>query len=96
MTDPTNHRESKGVSAYRWWLSVGMSATLALVGLILTTVKETANDVTLLKVQVSAMAATQLHQSARIDAIERRNDAQDTSIIDLQRRVWRLPERGVP
>lgn len=94
MTDPTNgHRESRGVSAYRWWISVGMTATLALVGLVLTTVKETASDVTALKVQVSTMAATQMHQSSRIDAIERRNDAQDAGIVDLQRRVWRMPER---
>jgi len=29
----------------------------------------------------------------RLDAIDRRNDQQDTKIDELQRRVWRMPEQ---
>jgi hypothetical protein len=81
----------KGVQAYRWMVTVGMAATVSLAGMILKTVSETASDVTALKIQITTLTANQLHQSSRIDSIERRNDLQDNSIIDLQRRVWRLP-----
>lgn len=86
-----NGNTGRGVQAYRWLVTIGTSAAVALGGLIFATVRETASDVTALKIQLSTLTANQLHQSSRIDSIERRNDLQDNSIIDLQRRVWRWP-----
>ena len=84
---------SRGVQAYRWWISVGMTATLALVGLILTTVKETASDVTSLKIAISNLTTTQSHHTSRMDSIDRRNDLQDQKIETLQQQIWRNPPR---
>ena len=81
----------RGVAAYRWWISVGMTATLALVGLILTTVRETASDVTVLKISMGQLTTTQTHHTLRLDAQDRRNDLQDQKIDALQQRVWQLP-----
>ncbi len=88
-------KDSRGVQAYRWLLSAGVAASTALAGLILSTVQKTADDVTALKVGFSTLSANQLHQSARMDSIERRNDQQDEKIGDLQRQVWRMTP-GVP
>jgi len=79
-----------GVQAYRWWVAVGVAATTGLAWLILSTVRETATDITMLKVAFERLTTTQGHQSSRIDAIERRNDQQDEKIGDLQRQVWRM------
>ena len=89
-------RDTRGVLAYRWMLGVASGATSLLALLILATVKETAADVNTLKIDVSTVKATQGHQNARIDGVERRNDQQDGKIDDLQRRVWRFPERATP
>ncbi|WP_020695298.1 hypothetical protein [Reyranella massiliensis] len=94
MTEQAS-KDSRGMQAYRWWMSVGLAATTTLAGLILSTVQKTADDVTALKVGFSTLSANQLHQSTRIDAIERRNDQQDEKIGDLQRQVWRMTP-GVP
>ncbi|RUP36274.1 MAG: hypothetical protein EKK60_15470, partial [Gordonia sp. (in: high G+C Gram-positive bacteria)] len=71
-----SERVPKGTQAYRWLVGIGTAATVALATLILTTVKETAADVNVLKVAVSTVQAMQAHQSSRIEAVERRNDAQ--------------------
>jgi hypothetical protein len=83
-------KASPGMQAYRWWVAVGVAATTALAWLILTTVKETAADITALKIGFSGLTTTQVHQGARLDAIEKRNDQQDEKIGDLQRQVWRM------
>lgn len=83
-------KDSKGIQAYRWWVAVGVAATTALAVWTLTTVKETAADITALKVAFSVLTTTQSHQGARLDSIERRNDQQDEKIGDLQRQVWRM------
>ncbi len=74
-------RDGKGIQAYRWWMAVGVAATTTLTGLILATVQKTADDVTVLKVGFSTLSANQLHQSARMDAIEKRNEQQDDKIV---------------
>lgn len=86
----------RGVQAYRWMVSLGMAATVALAGLILSTVKETANDVTNLKIQFSTLTTTQFHQSSRMDSMDRRNDGQDNAIGELQRQVWQWPRNAPP
>lgn len=80
----------KGTQAYRWLVGVGTAATLMLATLILSTVKETAADVNVLKVAVSTVQALQNHQSSRIEAVERRNDAQDTKLDSLSQQIWRF------
>jgi hypothetical protein len=94
MTDAPNGngREGRSAQAHRWLISLGTSLTVALASFILATVKETASDVTALKIQMSTLTATQAQQTNRLDAIDRRNDQQDVKIDELQRRVWRLPE----
>ncbi len=89
----------KGTQAYRWLVGMGTAATLALATLILSTVKETAMDVNVLKVAVSTVQALQHHQSSRIEAVERRNDAQDTKLDSLSQQLWRfspVPRRESP
>ena len=87
----------KGVQAYRWGVSLGMAATVALAGLILSTVKETAADVGTLKTDVATMKATQVHQTSRIEAMERRNDEQDRKLDEVRSHMWRLaPPKGNP
>lgn len=95
MSEPIN----KGTQAYRWLVGAGTAATLALATLILSTVKETAMDVNVLKVAVSTVQALQNHQSSRIEAVERRNDAQDTKLDTLSQQLWRfspVPRRESP
>lgn len=86
----------KGVQAYRWGVSIGTGATVLLTLWILDTVKGTAADVNTLKVDVSTVKATQSHQSSRIEAVERRNEAQDRKLDDLQQRYWSMPPKGNP
>lgn len=89
----------KGTQAYRWLVGVGTASTMALAYLILSTVKETAADVDVLKVDLSTVKAMQTHQSSRIGAGERRNDAQDTKLDSLSQQIWRfspLLQKGSP
>lgn len=81
----------KGTQAYRWLVGAGTAATVALATLILSTVKETAADVNVLKIAVSTVQAMQTHQSSRIEAVERRNDAQDLKLDTLSQQLWRFP-----
>lgn len=80
----------KGTQAYRWLVGMGTAATVALATLILSTVKETAADVNVLKIAVSTVQALQHHQSSRIEAVERRNDAQDLKLDTLSQQLWRF------
>ncbi len=80
----------KGTQAYRWLVGAGTAATVALATLILSTVKETAMDVNLLKIDVSTVKAMQTHQTARIEAVERRNDAQDLKLDTLSQQLWQF------
>lgn len=80
----------KGVQAYRWLVSIGTGATVLLALWILDTVKGTAQDVNALKVDVSTVKAMQTHQTARIEAVERRNDAQDVKLDSLSQQIWRF------
>ena len=95
-----SERIPKGTQAYRWLVGMGTAATVALATLILSTVKETAADVNVLKIAVSTVQAMQTHQSSRIEAVERRNDAQDLKLDTLSQQLWRfsplLKERGNP
>ena len=89
----------KGTQAYRWLVGVGTASTTALAVLILSTVKATAPDVNALKVDVSTVKAMQIHQTTRIEAVERRNDAQDTKLDALSQQIWRfspLLQKGTP
>jgi len=86
----------KGVQAYRWGVSIGTAATTALAGLIFNTVLKTADDVGTLKTDVATMKATQVHQTSRIEAVERRNEEQDRKIDDVRREIYgfsSLPRR---
>lgn len=83
-------KDSRGIQAYRWMLSGGVAATLALGGLILSTVQKTADDVSTLKAGFASLTTTQIHQGARLDAIDRRNDQQDQKIEGLQQRVYQM------
>ena len=80
----------KGTQAYRWLVGAGTAATVALATLILSTVKETAADVNVLKIDVSTVKAMQTHQTARIEAVERRNDAQDLKLDTLSQQLWQF------
>ena len=80
----------KGTQAYRWLVGAGTAATVAMATLILSTVKETAADVNVLKIAVSTVQALQHHQSSRIEAVERRNDAQDLKLDTLSQQLWRF------
>ena len=80
----------KGVQAYRWLVSIGTGATVLLALWILDTVKGTAADVNSLKIDVSTVKAMQTHQTARIEAVERRNDAQDLKLDTLSQQLWRF------
>ena len=90
----------KGTQAYRWLVGIGTASTTLLAALILTTVKETAADVNSLKVDVSTVKAMQTHQNTRIEAVERRNDAQDIKLDTLSQQIWRfsplLNQKGTP
>lgn len=92
------HRVSTGVQAYRWLVGIATGGTALLAMSILATVKETAADVNLLKVDVSTVKAMQSHLSSRIESAERRNDTQDAKIDGLWQRFWTLPNspRGTP
>lgn len=80
----------KGTQAYRWLVGAGTASTVALATLILSTVKETAADVNVLKIDVSTVKAMQTHQTARIEAVERRNDAQDLKLDTLSQQLWQF------
>lgn len=80
----------KGTQAYRWLVGIGTAATVALASLTLSTVRETAKDVTVLQVDVSTVKAMQIYQNTRIDAVERRNDLQDTKIDTLGQQIWKF------
>lgn len=80
----------KGTQAYHWLVGVGTASTTALVYLILSTVKEMAAEVDVLKVDLSTVKAMQTHQSSRIEAVERCNDAQDTKLDSLSQQIWRF------
>lgn len=88
MIEPPHNR--KGVQAYRWLVSIGTGATVLLALWILDTVKGTARDVTVLQVDVSTVKAMQIYQNTRIDAVERRNDLQDSKIDTLGQHIWRV------
>ena len=83
-------RNGKGVQAYRWLVSIGTGATALLALWILDTVKGTARDVTVLQMDVSTVKAMQTHQTARIEAVERRNDAQDVKLDSISQHIWRF------
>jgi hypothetical protein len=88
-----------GTQAYRWLVGLGTASIAALAYLVLSTVKETAAGVDLLKVELSTVKAMQTHQSSRIEAVERRNDAQDTKLDSLSQQIWRfspLLQKGSP
>lgn len=78
------HPESPGVRAYRIWVAVASAGMVTLCGMILSTVKETSNDVTTLKVDMSQLKAAQGHQNERIAEIIRRNEQQDDKISKLR------------
>lgn len=80
----------KGVQAYRWLVGIATAGTAFLAMSILATVRETAKDVTVLQVDTSTCKAMQVHQSSRIEAVERRNDAQDTKLDALSQQMWQF------
>lgn len=87
---------SRGVQAYRWWVAVGTAGTAALAGLILSTVQDTAKDITTLKVGFAGLSTTQIHHAARLEGIERRNDEQDKRIGELWQRFYQIPATATP
>lgn len=88
---PETVKDSRGVQAYRWWMAVGTTAAVTLAGLILSTVQDTAKDITTLKVGFAGLSTTQIHQGARLEGIDRRNDDQDRRIDELRQRIYQTP-----
>lgn len=98
MSDASN--SGKGVQAHRWLVTIGMSFLVALSARVMVTIDRTAEKVDALQLQVTGIAGVldgriNVHVQ-RLETIDRRNDAQDLKIDDLQRRVWRLPETRSP
>lgn len=91
QSDDSSGKVSPGVQAYRWLIAIATGGTMILALSILSTVKETAADVNVLKVDISTVKAMQTHLSSRIEASERRNDAQDAKLDGLWQRFWTIP-----
>lgn len=87
------HDASPGLQAYRIWVSVATAGMVVLCGLILSTVKETSNDVNALKVDMGQIKSAQAHQNSRIDRIEKLNDQQDERLIKFQDEFWKTINR---
>ncbi len=81
-----------GVQAYRWIVAGGMALLVLLSQRTLATLDDTAAAVRSLQAQVAALqGATESRFNAhahRLDAAERRNDAQDVKIDGLWQRLW--------
>jgi hypothetical protein len=96
MDSTPNIHESKGIQAYRWVVLVGLAILGALSIRVLTQIDKTADKLELLQIQVTDMKGTFGTHTQRLDSVDRRIDAHDLKIDDLQRRVWRLPEARTP
>jgi hypothetical protein len=77
-------------------VAVGTAGTAALAGLILSTVQDTAKDITTLKVGFAGLSTTQIHHAARLEGIEKRNDDQDKRIGELWQRIYQIPASVAP
>jgi hypothetical protein len=83
---------SLGVQAYRWIVAGGMALLVLLSQRTLATLDDTTVAVRSLQAQVAALqGATESRFNAhvqRLDAADRRNDAQDVKIDGLWQRSW--------
>jgi len=83
---------SLGIQAYRWIVAGGMALLVLLSQRTLATLDDTTAAVRSLQAQVAALqGATESRFNAhthRLDAAERRNDAQDVKIDGLWQRSW--------
>lgn len=98
MSDATNG--TRGVQAYRWLVTIGMALITGLSWRVLDSIDRMSVKIEALQIQVTTLSSTAegriVALGQRLDSGERRNDAQDVKIDDLQRRVWRLPEARMP
>lgn len=85
-------RAGLGVQAYRWIVAGGMALLVLLSQRTLATLDDTTAAVRSLQAQVAAMhGATESRFNAhahRLDAADRRNEAQDVKIDGLWQRLW--------
>lgn len=89
MTD-TNGNGSKGVQAYRWILSAGVAVIGVMSMRMLAHVDEVGKDVRTLQIQVTTLNTTIANLALQLANAERRNDAQDAKLNDIERRVWQM------
>lgn len=89
---PTTGKGWLGVQAYRCIVAGGMALLVLLSQRTLATLDDTVTAVRSLQAQVAAMqGATESRFNAhaqRLDAADRRNDAQDVKIDSLWQRLW--------
>ena len=94
---PTTGKGWLGVQAYRCIVAGGMALLVLLSQRTLATLDDTVTAVRSLQAQVAAMqGATESRFNAhaqRLDAADRRNDAQDVKIDSLWQRLWATPGR---
>lgn len=87
-----NGKTGLGVQAYRWLVGGGMALLVLLSQRTLATLDDTTAAVRSLQAQVAAMHGTTESRfnahAHRLDAAERRNDAQDVKIDGLWQRLW--------
>lgn len=95
-----NGRASKGEQVYRALVSGGLLIIAFLSMRVIGDLDKMGAKIEALQLQVIALSSTTEGRlnahTGRHDNNERRNDAQDVKIDELQRRVWRMPEGRTP
>lgn len=85
--------ETRGVQAYRWFVTVGVAAVGYFAFDTRQTMKELASDVTALKVQVSIFNSRVDAHADRLRSIDDRNSQQDTEMRSLREKIEELARR---
>lgn len=97
----TNGKESRGVQAYRWLVSVGIALLSILMMRVLADVDRTADKVDLLGQKFGEWRGnteSRINAHAqRLDTVDRRNDLQDSKLDEFARWLFRRDQpRGTP
>ena len=87
---------SLGVQAYRWIMTAGVAIIVLLSNRTLQGIDQTAEAVRAMQIELRTMQGTTESRfnshAGRLDAVDRRNDLQDSKIDGLWQRFWAFPQ----
>jgi hypothetical protein len=91
---------SLGIQAYRWITAAGIAVLVLLSNRTLQGIDQTAEAVRAMQIELRTMQGTTESRfnahAGRLDAVDRRNDLQDSKIDGLWQRFWTFPQSPPP